>query len=160
VPQAGAFTSRETIFAALFALLKTVTPPDYVGGAWNLTSRDLQQWDVVGPVNQPALFMTQTPQDASMPEFALTQWQLSALVVVYYRTDGIPNSDVARDTIVNNFVDAFDSAINPQPGEPQTLGGLVLHTYISGKVFFDSGLTDQQAVIGIPITMLIGAFGA
>ena len=58
------------------------------------------------------------------------------------------------------LIDAIDAAINPMPGIPQTLGGLVLHTYIDGTVVFDNGLTDQQAIILVPITMLVAAFGA
>ena len=158
------FASRETIFQALFDLLCAVTPPASICAVetpqvWNETGRDLKFWDQVEPANQPALFMPQTPQHASMETFGLSQWRLSATAWVYYRTDGIIDPATPRDRAVNQVIDVIEHAINPYPGELQTLGGLVLHTYIDGAVVFDSGLTDPQAVILIPITMLTGALG-
>src|ERR1039457_4507074 len=120
-----AFTSRETIFVALFNLLKTAVPPAEVGGVWNLQSRDLRSWDEVSAANQPALFMVELPEHASEQTFTLEQWKLPATAWTYYKTDGIQDSTVARDTIVNKFVDAFNGVIRPHPGERQTLGGLV-----------------------------------
>ena len=152
-----AFTSREAIFVALWNLLKATTPPS---GAWGLQSRNLKPWEQVDQADQPALFMVETAQDGSMPDMALEQWHLRATVWVYYRADENQDSTVARDTAANNFIDVFDQAINPQPGALQQLGGLVYHTYIDGKIVFDSGLTDSQAVILIPVTMVVGAFGA
>jgi hypothetical protein len=152
--------SRETIFSALFDLLCATTPPAAQGGVWNTTSRDLKLWSDVEPADQPALVMVQNPQHASMEVFAANQWKLSATAWIYYQTDALSNPSAPRDTAVNNFIDAIDAAINPMAGIPQTLGGLVLHTYIDGAVVFDNGLTDQQAVILVPITMLVAAFGA
>jgi hypothetical protein len=155
------FTSREAIFNALFKLLGDVALPDYLG-AWIVKSRDFQTPEqmAANPANQPTLSMIQTPQHAVMDTFGLSQWKLGATAVIYYRTEGIPDSDMARDKIVNDVIDSFDRAINPMPGMAQTLGGMVLHTYIEGAVIFDNGLTDQQAFVLIPITILIGAFGS
>lgn len=156
-----AFVSREAIFSALFTLLSKTTP-DMVGGSWQTTSRDLLQWDDVQPADQPALFLVETAQHASEPNLALSQWRLGALLIIYYRADGLADrSDPStpRDSVVNAILDVIDAAITPAPGQRQTLGGLVYHTYIDGAVTFDSGLTDQQAVIAIPITMLVGSFG-
>jgi hypothetical protein len=158
------FASRETIFQALFALLCAVKPPKSVCAdeddlVWNETGRDLKSWDQVPAANQPALFMPQSTQHASMETFGLSQWRLSATAWIYYRTDGISDPATPRDQAVNQVIDAIEAAINPYPGELQTLGGLVIHTYIDGAVVFDSGLTDPQAVILVPITMLIGALG-
>jgi len=154
------FTSREAIFEALFNLLCGTKPPSYLGGTWNYQSRDLLPWEMVEVANQPALFVFQTPQHATMDTFGLTQWKLGAAAMVYYRRDEISDPSVPWDEAVNDTLDILESAINPFPGQTQTLGGLVLHTYIDGAVVFDSGRLDPQAFILVPITMVLGAFGA
>lgn len=154
------FTSREAIYSALWTLLQTAIPPAEVGGSWQLTDRNLKLWSDVPPANQPALFMVQNAQDGTMSpdEFLLSQWKLKATAWIYYQTDSIDDPNLAKDTVVNKVIDAIEAVLNPMPGIAQTLGGLVLHTYIDGAVISDNGLTDPQAIILIPITILIGAF--
>jgi hypothetical protein len=161
------FTSREAIFSALFNLLKAIPAPAILGsnGAWVYSSRDLEDFVDFDPANQPALFMPQDPrQEATMEVFALSQWKLRATAWIYYQADDLIDPSAPRDAVANAVVDAFNAGLVPQPGIPQTLGGLVLNTYIDGTVFSVSGALPEpqrtQAIITIPISMLIGEFGA
>lgn len=158
------YIKREQIFSALYDLLRTVKPPQEVCSPgsdpqWILTSRDLQQWDDVPAANQPALFVVQGTQQGIEPVPGLSQWRLRATAIVYYKTLGISDPDVPKDSLANKFIDAFDFTINPHAGQRQTLGNLVYHCSINGDVAFDSGLTDGQAVVLIPIVILVGDFG-
>ena len=148
-------SAREDVFNALFALLKTATPP--VSLTWGLVGRRLQHWDNVPPADQPCLFLQAGPQNASQPTWGLPTWKLQAQVFIYFRCDGSVSQDYPPDTLVNGFIDAIETAVAPQvQGDLQTLGGLVTHCYINGEIMFDSGISDQQGVIVIPIEILSG----
>lgn len=162
--------TREAAYTALFNLLKGIPLPNSVSptGRFVTTGRALQDWDDVPHGNQPAMYLHQLPQRASQPNISLVQWQWHAACWVYYRTDNInnPNSGVYPDTVVNQILDAIELALQPAPPEERQTLGLavpnapgttgVIHTWIDGDVVWDSGLTNNQAVIVIPITILVG----
>jgi hypothetical protein len=154
------FTSRDAIYNALFYLLCQTTPPSYLGGKWNTTSRDLDEWTKVPAADQPALYVVALANHGSQLVEAMEQWKLMASVIVYYKRDVLDDPANPRDTAVLDVIDMIDKTIHPIPGEHQTLGGLVHNCYVDGTVMFDAGLTDTQAVVMVPITMEIGAFGA
>jgi hypothetical protein len=54
-------------------------------------------------------------------------------------------------------LDAVDAAFAPDDlsGEACTLGGLVIHAWIDGAVFKDAGDLDQQAMLIVPIKLLV-----
>ena len=148
--------SRESVYQALFNLCKTCPTP--TGQPWGVTSRKLVHWSQVEPADQPAFFQHQLPQDASQPNLALAQWKYHSTIWIYYQADACRNPDEVPDTTLNNFLDNFEKTIDPIPGEKQTLGRLpgVLHCHIDGTIYFDAGLEDQQAVIVIPIVVILG----
>jgi hypothetical protein len=147
--------SRETIFANLLTLLKTVQLSQPFPSTWAMAGRKLLLWDDVPSGNQPALFLHQGTQTVTQQTFPLNQWNLKAQIWVYFRADGSDSQSTPPDTLVNLILDAIDSTLTPTPGlDYQTLYGTVYHCMISGQVAFDSGLVDGQGVIVIPIEIL------
>lgn len=74
---------------------------------------------------------------------------------VMYFYEGSP--DGVASTACNAGLDAIDEAINdtPNPGNVQTLGGLVEHVYTEGAVDLAEGLLQEFSVVAVPITILI-----
>lgn len=148
--------SREAAFTALFNLLGTAIPP-INSGQWSLTGRKLVDWDSVATASQPAFFLHEGIQTTTEETFALPQYVWQSQLWIYFRADGSDSQDTPPDTIVNGFLDAFDKVmLAPYPGNRQTLGGLVYHCRIQGTTAFDSGLSDGQGVILVPIEILVG----
>ena len=152
MPQAPPIV-REPIFKALFDLLSTAVPagsPQFV-----TKGRRLRIWDEVDAADQPALFLVQGPMVASQQHFGLTKWEMKATAWIYFRAEASPDPAYYPAKTINDYVDAVEAALTPDPlGPTQTLGKLVVHCWIDGPVVFDEGVTDGQAVIVIPVTVL------
>jgi hypothetical protein len=65
-------------------------------------------------------------------------------------------------TVENNLIiGGCRKVLAPQPDDPgfldkrNTLGGLVHHCFISGRIFKDPGDIDDQGMIVIPIKVLV-----
>ena len=68
----------------------------------------------------------------------------------------------AKGTIENNLIlGGIRKALAPLPSDPgfhdkrNTLGGLVYHCFISGRIFKDPGDIDDQGMIGVAIKLLV-----
>lgn len=79
--------------------------------------------------------------------------------IVYHRAGADPD---AVPVVANNqIIDAFKAAMEPKPTDPgffdsrNTLSGLVHHCYIDGQILKDPGDVDEQAIIFVPITVLV-----
>lgn len=141
--------NREAIFAALFALLSGL--PQFV-----TVSRRARWAKDVSPDQQPALF-----QEEGAGETVKYQGEglaplnfLSADLGFYARipADGL----TAPGSIVNPLIDAVCAALAPAPAqERQTLGGLVYHCRIEGKILKALGEVDGQAAVVIPVEIVV-----
>lgn len=140
--------NRETIYAALFAQL--------TGAASFLTqSRRLRHWSDVGSAEQPALFMVQKGETAHRVKGVPPKWTLTVDVFVYVHA---PDDLSPPATTLNPLIDAIDASLAPiDPSSTQTLGGLVEHAWIAGKIETDEGVLGGQAVAIIPIEILVPA---
>jgi len=156
--------TREQIFSALFDLTNNVT------------------WDV-GTILVPDVrtFLTRTRrielfsevQDAAQPWIGQAEHrdvyaqksnlpykrEFHAQWMVYHQEGKQPG---AVPTIWDNLiVDALEAALAPKIADPgyfdkrNTLSGLVYHCFIEGEVFKDPGDIDNQALIVIPIKLLV-----
>jgi hypothetical protein len=140
--------TREPIYAALFAL---------VADAANFvtTSRRLRHWSSLTPAEQPALFMRQKAELASVATLAApTVWTLAVELYVYAHAS---NPYVAPATVLNPLIDGVEAALGPMPTTGlQNLGLLdvVQHAYIAGKIETDEGVLRDQAVAIIPVEIL------
>ena len=139
---------REPIYAALFALALRAA-------GFVTAERRLRHWSGVSPAEQPALFMSQKAETATVKTLgAPTVWTLLADLYLY-----VHSSDpyTAPATLLNPLVDAVEAALGPVAATGiQDLGlpHMVSHAYIAGKVESDEGVLGDQAVAIIPVEIL------
>ncbi|HKS89634.1 MAG TPA: hypothetical protein VJR70_09365 [Stellaceae bacterium] len=140
--------AREPIYAALFALAAGAA--DFV-----TAERRLRHWSEVAPAEQPALFMRQRGEGASVPTLgAPAVWKLAVELYVYAHS-GDPYT--APTSILNPLIDAVEAALAPPSATGvQDLGlpAMVRHAYIAGRLVADEGLLRDQAVAIVPIEIL------
>ncbi len=165
MPQPGAtLPTREAAFSALWALTAGVSwVPDpahpLVTRTWVTRNRRSKLFADVAAGQQPAIFQwehgEQIAQKTKMPYRRM--WYAKWLVYQITASD-----DAVAGGIENNMIlDALQAAIAPRPTDPgfnderNTLGGLVWHCFFDGEIFKDPGDIDAQAMMVIPVTMLV-----
>ena len=140
--------TREPIYAALFGLVESAA--DFVA-----VDRRLRHWSDVAAAEQPALFMAQKSELASIKTLgAPTVWTLAIDLCVYAHSS---DPYLAPATVLNPLIDAVEAALAPSPITGiQDLGlpAMVQHAYISGKIETDEGVLGDQAVAIIPVEIL------
>jgi hypothetical protein len=138
--------TREPIYAALFALVS--------GAAEFVTvSRRLRHWTDVGAAEQPALFQIQKSESAEERAPLPVKWRAAVDLYLYAQA---PDELTAPSTIVNPLLDAIEAALAPDPfTHMQSLGGLVSHCWIAGKIMTDEGVLGGQAVAIVPVEILV-----
>jgi len=139
---------REPIYAALFDLA--------AGAAGFVTAeRRLRHWSDVAPAEQPALFMTQKSEVASVQTLgAPTVW---TLLVEFYLYAHSSDPYLSPATVLNPLVDAVEAALAPAATTGlQDLGlpSMVQHAYIAGKIDTEEGVLGDQAIAIIPVEIL------
>jgi hypothetical protein len=140
--------NREPIYAALFGLLENAA--DFA-----VIDRRLRHWSDVAPAEQPALFMAQKSELATVGTLgAPTVWTLSVDLYVYAHSS---DPYLAPATVLNPLIDAVEAALAPSATTGiQDLGlpATVQHAYISGKIETDEGVLGDQAVAVVPVAIL------
>ena len=144
-------THREAVFQALFALSDGVvwgSPPR----GFAHRSRRVALWSDLPA--QPALCQAEHEEDieevTGLPPVAT----YSASWLIYHDLAKDPDAVPARES--NLILDAVQALFpSDDPDRVQTLGGLVHHCFISGKLFKDPGDLDGQALIIVPIKILV-----
>ena len=138
--------TREAIYEALFARLTAAA-------GFATASRRLRHWSDVGPAEQPALFQVQKSETARRDAGLPPRWTLAVDLFVYAQA---PDDVTAATTVINPLLDAIEAALAPDPvTNVQSLGGLVAHCWIAGKVETDEGVLGGQAVAIVPIEILV-----
>ena len=137
--------SREAIYSALFAAVS--------GAAGFVTrSRRLRHWSDVAAAEQPALFQIQKSETAKQRRGLPAQWTLAVDLFLYAHA---PDELAPPASTLNPLLDAVEAALAPDPVSGiQTLGGLVSHCWIEGKIETDEGVLGGQAVAVIPVLLL------
>jgi hypothetical protein len=139
---------REQIYAALFA--RAASAAHFV-----TVARRLRHWSELTPAEQPALFMRQKSEIATVPTLgAPTVWTLMVQLHLYAHA-GDPY--VAPASILNPLIDAVEAAFAPSAATGlQNLGlpAMVRHAYIAGKIETDEGVLRDQAVAVMPVEIL------
>jgi len=146
---------RENIYSSVFAFFSNLT----VGGspAFKTATRKLTDWENVEAENQPALLMLQKSEFVSKPRGLPAKWTFTIDLYVYVHTGAINDETVIPTIMINPLIDAIEASIKIDDinNSACTLGGLVSHCYIDGSVeMFEGGLGDQAVVI-IPITIVV-----
>ena len=156
--------TREDIFLALFALTAGVTFDVNPSGTadirgFNERSRTIKLFNDVAPANQPWLGQAEHAERSAQKSNLPYKRQWKAQWVVYHRAADSPGVDAT--TWNNQIIDALEAAIVPKSSDPgfldgrNTLSGLVHHCYIDGEIFKDPGDIDKQAMLVVPITILV-----
>lgn len=143
-----AYVTREQILEALFALVSQSSP------AFITKSRRLRLWGDVDPADRPALFQFERAGDLYEGAVRGTPPKRTYQVEIFIYTDArgvdVPSS------ILNPLIDAIDIALLPSPMTGrQTLGGLVQHVYIDGRIIKEPGDLDNDGLALIPIKILV-----
>ncbi len=138
--------NREKIYCALFNLVCSVS-------GFTTVSRRLKPWSEVEASQQPALFQAQVSENVVQVTNQPPKWKMEVNLYIYcYSSD----PKISPSIQINNLLDAIEDVLKPNGAlENQTLGGLVTYCRISGKTQTDEGVLGQQAVVIIPIEILI-----
>jgi hypothetical protein len=152
---------RELISSRLFALLQkaTFSRPLGVSGVstWLDTGRRLKLFSDVSPSQQPAMYLVaHDEEDVQQGRGIPDRRAIPYSVVCYCRAE---TGDVG-DTFLNTMLAAVEAAIAPGPGPDmatnvQTLGQLVYKCWIKGKIFRDPGDLDSQAMLIVPVEVMV-----
>lgn len=139
--------TREQVLSSLFSLLTA-------SAAYATASRRLQLWTDSG-LKFPCLFMAERG-DTYVRATESTPGTVTVLVEVYIYTQPALDSGVIPATLLNNLLDALDTALAPSPLTGlQTLGNLVSHCWVEGKVMKDPGDLDGFGVAVVPVKILL-----
>jgi hypothetical protein len=149
-------TSREAIMTALGRCLSQATFSTPINGqsSWALISRRVRLWSDVPAADQPALFIAEHGETiAYSNEGAPGRAILNVDLFVYLAGGKDPGATPASD--INIVLDALFSALAPEPTTGrQTLGGLVHHCRIEGRIVKDPGDLDGQGLALVPVKIL------
>ncbi len=138
--------AREQIMQALFALVSG-------SSSYVTASRRLRLWTDVSSGEKPAIFQYERDDMYANGKNYLPIVEMSVDLFVYI--DAGKDQSIAPITVLNPLIDAIDAALKPSPvTNKQTLGGLVSHCYIDGKVMKDPGDIDGDGIALIPIKIL------
>lgn len=142
--------SRESIAVALAALFPASAP-------WVTVSRVLQVPANIDALAQPALFIVEEDEEINEnTAYGLERYTFPFRLVIFAQMPDA-RSGTAPGTVLNPLIDAVDAKINPHPGQPNTLGGLVVNCFINGRILKAEGYLGPHVVAAIPITILTGA---
>jgi|ERR1700691_1410401 len=138
--------SRESIMTALFNLVS--------GSASFVTaSRRLQLWSSLSPADKPAIFQYERDDTYTNGKQYLPIVEMNVDLYIY--TAPGMDSGITPISILNPLIDAVDAALAPSiVTKRQTLGGLVSHVWIDGKIMKDPGDLDGDGIAVIPIKIL------
>lgn len=152
--------SREEVFAALFGLLTNVawnigTDVAPVWQGFKTKSREIKLFSDVSSAQQPWIGQAEH-SDGSTQKSNLPYRRVWEATWIIYHQGPSPRS------VWNNLIiDALEAAMAPKPNdegffdERNTLSGLVWHCFIDGAIFKDPGDLDKQALITVPIRILV-----
>lgn len=156
--------TREQVFTRLFGLTEGVTFDVNPGGAPNVLTfvtreRKVRLFSDVPEKEQPYLCQAEHNEQSAQVSGLPYKRTWAASWMIYHKASAQPKQIGA---IWNNqIIDALEAALAPKPQdegyfeERNTLSGLVYHCFIDGEVFKDPGDIDKQALIVVPIKLLV-----
>jgi hypothetical protein len=145
---------RETIMSALITQLQTAVFAQKVAGVttWQTIQRKVLTFEQVTPGMQPACFVANHSEDWTWTSETLVRVFMTATLYVMVNTKGA----AVPGQWVNLVMDAIATALAPPASsDRQTLGGIVRHCRIKGRVLVDAGDVDGQALLLVPVELLL-----
>lgn len=139
--------NREAILTAFFNLVASAAP-------FASASRRMKLWNSVAAADRPALFIAERGDTYVRASEAVPE-TITIEADIYIYIDAGQDADVIPASTLNTLIDAIDAALAPGPllGR-QTLGGLVSHCWIEGKILKDAGDLDGDGIAVIPVKIL------
>lgn len=155
---------REEVFAALFELINgvewdmgTEAEPDVK--TFITRERRIRLFSDVPSAEQPWLGQAEHGERSSQTSGQPYSRVWAAKWMIYHQDAKLRE---AIPTITNNrIISALELAMQPSVTDPgyfenrNTLSGRVYHCYIDGEIFKDPGDIDGQALIIVPISILV-----
>lgn len=152
--------SREQVFKALYALLSSVTWDAGTDLApkietFKTKTREIKLFSDVPAAQQPWVGQAEHADTVSQKSNLPYKRTFQATWIVYHKAPS------PRSIYNNLIIDAIEKAMAPKPedegffDERNTLSGLVWHCFIDGEIFKDPGDLDGQALITVPIRLLV-----
>lgn len=144
-------TSSESVYAASFALLQTLS----VGGNFNTISRRLKHVEDVDPLAMPAVYQLQINRQPTIETLqGIAVWTLRCHWYIYVSA---PDETAPSSPLLNPRV---DEVLNLLPQDPEqavqvSVGDLQIAITADGPVEFFEGLLGNKSVARIPIRMLV-----
>jgi hypothetical protein len=131
---------------ALFALVSSTA-------SFATTGRRLVLWSTLSPAQKPALFQYERDDEYTQGKNYLPIVTMNVDLYIY--TCPGMDSGITPASMLNQLIDAVDAALAPSiVTRRQTLGGLVSHVWIDGKVMKDPGDLDGDGIAVIPVKIL------
>ncbi len=137
---------REAVYAAIFALASAIP-------GLATASRKARHWADVAPTEQPALFQIQRQESIEVVKGLPPKRRFGVDLYLYAQST---DPTIAPASKLNPLIDAIEAAFAPAPvSGVQTLGGLVDHAWIGPRIETDEGVLGDQAVVIVPIEVLM-----
>lgn len=153
-------TSREEIFGALWALNDGIqfnmgTKEAPVMKTWKQRERKLRLFSDVPSEQKPYIAQVEHGESYAKVRNLPYRRVFDVQWFIYHDNAKIP-------TVINNSIlDAVDRCLKPQVTDPgyfdnrNTLFGRVYACFIEGEIFKDPGDIDNQAMMVVPIKLLV-----
>lgn len=154
--------TREDIMTALLAKVQTVANFQTVSRRIVLEP-GAPMMTVAAPPAQPALYLFEDDEDYNQKQRGLTTRTLNVLLWIWAKipdghTPGVPDGTTPGATILNNLLDALETAFKPDSRSTNsfTLSGLVQHCWIEGRIAKVPGdiNPDGQCLLIVPVKLL------
>lgn len=140
---------REQIYSALFSILQgALLAP---AGPFKTVSRRWQDPSQISPADRPALYQVQKDELAATATNGLPiNWKATVDLVLYSTGDTDPSAVPSSE--LNALLDATEAAIRSAvPGLAQSLGGIVSHCRIQGKIEIVENVQGAMAMAVVPV---------
>ena len=141
--------TREQIINALLVRLSA-------SGQFKTIGRRNRNTESIPPHETPALLLVQHSEKYARPAINLPPKRTISLRAIVYSDVG-GNENAIPASVINNLVDAIDTAMIPDDPASQrcTLGGLVYSALIEGDVIEAPGDVTGKGLAIVPIQILI-----
>ena len=166
--------NTEQIFQNLLALLSqtklltnSVPTGDPVFVNPTATGRRIPQRDAISPAMLPGLWVVQGDQVVQENAIALPKYEMKAYAAVLCEITAGENA--IASTQLNGLRDAVLYQMQQQTlaadgmtvipllgGNKQTLGGVVYHARVKGRILLNEGLQNNRSALVFPISILSG----
>ena len=144
----GIAMNRENIVNALLKLLSSSV-------SFTTVSRKFQTWSSISSSEKPAMFLLERSESYIRANEAVPE-VVTLEIDLYICVDAGKDQSLVPASVLNNLIDAVEAALTPNKlTNSQTLGGLVSHCRIEGKIIKNSGDLDGDATAIIPIKILV-----